>query len=1779
MERRLRNKTIVEEEEAEENAAEAVGGEAVMAVDGSGYVKKPAYGGRTMVGITYEDLKLVLAKHLTRPVGSLFLSFMEPADVEKVCGLEDYAKMPAQAKAAAAAKSGAPAKPAGFGGLASKATPKPKPKMSLLSKMRTTVTGKLMGPSAIKENDQAYILSFRIRDIVRGERKRHAPRAFERSMQQGSAIDIPKLGPTKIFGSPKAGGKRAKRLEDFDEYKSGELFYVAQMGAKFYDKPLALFAQTEHFWKFETTGDKVKHNRRDRELPTSGLVLRDAGSQVHEYHIDRKKLAKIKCQQAQQEQESVLQLPPSLDNPEIPRVDCEPMVLVAEKRVEDRTESEYESSSEEDSDDSTNNDPMKKLYKLPKKKKNYEAFLTERKPLTIPTFYVTYGVRDHFALEKEIEAAKRKPGIKEMMLHWLESRLAGKLHDPDDEASGYPSHAGPEGFAEWKLMKQIRRRCADMYFERKADIQLLEQINNSAKGLEISWMFLCQKEYLTRVWGWRTPRAVVEAREAAKRAEEEEKRRLEEEKARVAEEERKMAIIRGTAPAGSKAVASATTLPMPSASGSDATPRSDKYASTVGVQDILPGEETPQSTSDREVDSLIATLTHSLCYTTAERGEGTAAQAPQTNAEEGGSGNQNVGPVGEPSLRMSNLLAENVIRIGGVEEGGPGAAAGGGTVEPTPEQGAIAKPLLPFGSKPKAKPGGFGALLLNVGSVVEDEEAPDREFVNLSAREYPDKLTFFATHYIALTYQSEPMFPSMFLAFFLLHYSEFRKAEVDAWLGNFRVMPVKRPKPKVEVAKAKVVEIAVSGGFRACDGGPSSSSASGASDAGAGDDRLQAVSSPANKSAASSPKAGAGKSPKSPSGGGEKAGGAKSPRKDGGSSGTSSPNTGSRPMSREKSGSRPLSREKSGSKSGSSRPTSRGDGKAASGPPPGKKGVAEATGAAEQVEERKPPPEEGEEAEKKETSGPAGGGSSSASATGDEGAESATGDDGAGGGAVAKAKGKARAKGKSKAAGGKAAAAKSNGKAAAKGKAKAKAKATGAAEEETAAAAEGTTSGAASSKAGNSSATASAASGSRPGSPPRPGSSGTAGSGAGLEDGKHLFCAAEDAKSPSATKGGGEQGDHSPGSGSSKASSSPGGGANAKPKAKPSARRPTRRGTSDFVPSSTDPSSSDDSEDSDSDASARAPPPAFVRSSDSEDSEEERKKAAAKAKAKAGTAAAKKGAAGSKDKKQEKEEEVDYKTPEVSELEYSDTDGETDLYATTTFRKKKLTRDRLVWMAKLKHRDFFHKLAVMLNFSDVKWVLRELFKLYCGVSILVRNRGRKDVVADKFLDERSSWWKLLLRDIIEALWWSMDPKQARDFIEDERYLLCKPFFTLKLAQKCFEIVPGFRWPDNEWKREVLQMVTLRCARSSTHSQITASSMKLCGRQGGKAMASWLLKALWGLPGVLSHKRPPPPKPREDPARAIAAATEVGGAGAVGPDGGNPTSISAPGAPAAESAPAGASTAQPEEKKDKMAVELCFPDEWKSECEEIAIAIMQPQSQHWQLQEMYNYSATSPRHPAMDFLQKAGLGVAGAAGAAAGGAAASGPALPLPLRPAGEAGAPATPSAAPSGALVPGPIPESAYDNVKVYYIPPGREYDDVPWYLASEGVKKKKAGNQDEVKKELDRQKQKEENRLKRIAYWEDKKNKELEQKAAYREKMKKVAELQYVEYKWKEMKKTMPKENPYDTALVKYQQQLPLHMELEELKAIPIRGLKKGEISPMREAILKEALKGGGKK
>lgn len=58
-----------------------------------------------------------------------------------------------------------------------------------------------------------------------------------------------------------------------------------------------------------------------------------------------------------------------------------------------------------------------------------------------------------------------------------------------------------------------------------------------------------------------------------------------------------------------------------------------------------------------------------------------------------------------------------------------------------------------------------------------------------------------------------------------------------------------------------------------------------------------------------------------------------------------------------------------------------------------------------------------------------------------------------------------------------------------------------------------------------------------------------------------------------------------------------------------------------------------------------------------------------------------------------------------------------------------------------------------------------------------------------------------------------------------------------------------------------------------------------------------------------------------------------------------------------------------------------------------------------------------------------------------------------------------------------------------------------------------------------------------------------------------------------------MPKENPYDTALVKYQQQLPLHMELEELKAIPIRGLKKGEISPMREAILKEALKGGGKK
>ncbi|CAD7951990.1 unnamed protein product [Amoebophrya sp. A120] len=1923
------------------------------------------------VGLTYEDVKLVLARHLKRPVGTVFLSMMEAKDVDKLVEVEDdkmtdpkekQAKI--DAEIAAKAKAGSPltAKAKSKTG-AAKAAFASKPKMSMLSRMRTTVAGKLMGPAAMKENDLTYILSFPISRIKSGEKKRYAPLHFERCMRQGYAIDIPKLSAERItradnktilsFGSPREKSKRANRLEGFEKYKEGELYFIAEMGAKYYAKPLTNFEKTKHFWNFDIIAETAKTNVKQRFEPG---VIEELS----------KKMALLA-----KKNKSVPLAEKRKPKTGLRTMDYQCSVPLAERRESELTESEY---SETDSDDSILSPEeirQRQLYKVPKKKKEEVEEPLRKKP-KIPTFYITFGIRERFTLDKEIDASKRKPGVKEMMLHWLENRLANKITDIDDEASGYPAFAGPEGYAEWELMRQIRKRCSDMYFHNKSDVELLEKIHNSAKSLEISWMFLCMREYETRVFGFRTPRFEIERRIAKAKMEEEERERKKAEAAKKAEEERKMAIIRGDIPptpvavsktksssaavvpitgvstdslgvgAVSAAVAIAFGTPAASSRQNSSRASSRRYTSTVGVQDILGdgGTESSSVASSRgdnrielkklaEVDGLIQTLTQKLCYDTANGDVPGEEKLDEATARLGGGIDNAKNKTSEDGkeqqqttneLQFSNLLEENLIKLDIQNEHNSGerlpkeetktgppppvpAAAPGDVVlvaeknkdtttstpavvpevptlnipdpntpapatQQQPQPGAPATTLTVFATAPVPKPkppslgtgfGNFAGNLLagakqqTLGEIVVQDEQMDHKLCNLEFREYPDKYTFFTTHYISLTFQNEPMFPQMFLAFFLHEYGNLKIEIEKNWLPNFRVMPdakkylekLEEEKIQLELKKSehsrdfhalsteellkmkkeglgiaemrqkRVVEVdfmrkqkldKMAKQFVAVEKRRELQQQRSRSTSKDRDSSIGA-------SSLASPKAGSKQPP-----------GVHFQDQKGRQGGAASPKVLSRPGSAS-SVSRPGSAASDAGVGKSSRgslggagnqqvkhaatmPASLGgagttsksagiSGKAAQigGTPIGLQekpkeesgsGSAASSAADDEENELGKIEEENGTAGDAEKEGEAAGGPSGIKAA------AGTSPGKAGTKAAAKAKGKAKAgpaagpSAKATAATGAAspakAAATSSGKASAgapKQKAKAKQQA-------------------AESKSGPANKQAAALEKEEGGAAAAPGSGSPAGSRKSTPN-KSGSAASSKSQSRSGsatsqtgniggldTKPSGEQDDRlameisgqfgsveevsikldelkdksldddGNADKSSNASNlsglSSGSSAKAKPKIAPrrTATRVQRGGTTVFIPSSSSESSSGSDSDSDSDKSSKSSK-GFVRSSDSDQSEDDSKNA-------------------KKDKKKKDKEgtssSAEENKPAPEELEYSDTDGETDLYATTSFRQKKIIRRRLLYMCKLKHREFFEKLAIMLNFSSTKWCLRELFKIYCGVSILVRNRGRDNVIQDSFLDERTSWWKLLLREIIEVLWYSLPPQDAADFVDNENYLLCSPFFTIKLAKKCFELIPTFTWADNEWKGKIMQKIILRVAKSSTRS-ITGNVPQVVsagtGNKGAKTSAQQVRakqaeqRLKLNKQNLRHSEQTPIMKTLVD-----------------SPTGWLFYSMWA-----------------------KLPDEEPFTVDWKIETEELAMRIIQPQSQHWKLNEMYQSGKIQvPDHKdpekraasghSLDSTGSFGAGFlqqleqiaeeqkpkAVAAGEEQTPVAKAAGAAP----PTGEKGDQEQSPAPPTTLTSPGGM----HDNVKIYYIPPGREFDDVPWYLEGQVEKKKKAASKDDVQKELARAKQKEENRLARIKYWEDKKQAEEEQKRLYREKMKKVQELQYIAYKWHEMGKTQPKSNPYDTSLKKYEQELPLQLELKELKERTIRNDKgllreSGDLSPMRRKILEDALAG----
>ena len=79
----------------------------------------------------------------------------------------------------------------------------------------------------------------------------------------------------------------------------------------------------------------------------------------------------------------------------------------------------------------------------------------------------------------------------------------------------------------------------------------------------------------------------------------------------------------------------------------------------------------------------------------------------------------------------------------------------------------------------------------------EKEEGPvDRRRVMLR-REFGDKMSYWVTNYVALTFAGEPVYPNMFLAYFL-HRCHAHKQQVTTFLKHWRVVLPKRRVPKPE---------------------------------------------------------------------------------------------------------------------------------------------------------------------------------------------------------------------------------------------------------------------------------------------------------------------------------------------------------------------------------------------------------------------------------------------------------------------------------------------------------------------------------------------------------------------------------------------------------------------------------------------------------------------------------------------------------------------------------------------------------------------------------------------------------------------------------------------------------------------------------------------------------------------------------------------------------------------------------------------------------------------
>ncbi|CAD7922963.1 unnamed protein product, partial [Amoebophrya sp. A25] len=560
-----------------------------------------------------------------------------------------------------------------------------------------------------------------------------------------------------------------------------------------------------------------------------------------------------------------------------------------------------------------------------------------------------------------------------------------------------------------------------------------------------------------------------------------------------------------------------------------------------------------------------------------------------------------------------------------------------------------------------------------------------------------------------------------------------------------------------------------------------------------------------------------------------------------------------------------------------------------------------------------------------------------------------------------------------------------------------------------------------------------------------------------------------------------------------------------------------------------------------------------------------------KAKAKAVTAAVAERAASKESKKESSKEATEEE--EESELEYSDTEGETDLYSTSKVKRKKVTRPRMVWMAKLKHRDFFERLCQMLNYRDPRWTLRELFKLYAGVSILVRNRARPNVVSDAFSEDHTSWWKKLLREIIEVFWWSLPPAAAASFVDEDNYLLCAPFYSMKLARKSFEIVPYFRWPEDSWKRDIMRKVCCRVARTqkacgwmfhALWSQLPEEkgfpqswkfeTEKQCMSIVQPHSQHWRLVEMYAgqLPLEQGNNQFASPED-EQPQFAKGRGKESGSAS--GTTSSTLTIKSGPGVGVVPSAPGAAGGATidqttgsgdaADESKGMEEKELspgkavavpAFVGEYEP-VEDVAALFAQMRGARTQpkaksLRVQPSADSMHAKREKYNFLgaNKVSTVVPSKASSAASSAASSKDKAGTEM----DAGL-------------------DFYKDVKIYYVPPGRELDDVPWWLVGVAPKKKKASSREDVAKELERKKKKEENRLARIQFWEDRKRAEQEQKERYLEKQAELQALQYVEYKWSQMGKRQPKDNPYDTAVSKFHDQLPLHLELEELKTRPL--------------------------